>query len=89
MNEVIQVRLREAGKISYFLTGSLKFNVGEYIIVEQSRGLEYGQIVSEPETVLDTEIERPLRKIIRKTNPSFLYRKRYIWFFEENSLRTI
>ena len=69
MHEVVQVRLREAGKISYFLTGGLKFNVGEYVIVEQDRGLEYGQIVSEPETVLDTEIERPLRKIIRKTNP--------------------
>lgn len=69
MHEVVQVRLREAGKISYFSTGGLKFNVGEYVIVEQDRGLEYGQIVSDPETVLDTEIEKPLRKIIRKTNP--------------------
>ena len=69
MNEVVQVRLREAGKISYFATGGLKFKAGEYVIIEQDRGLEYGEVVSEPETVLDTEIERPLRKIIRKTNP--------------------
>ena len=69
MNEVVQVRLREAGKISYFSTGGLKFSVGDYVIVEQDRGLEYGQIVADVETVLDTEIERPLRKIIRKTNP--------------------
>ena len=69
MHEVIQVRLREAGKILYFATGGLKFGTGDYVIVEQDRGLEYGQIVSEIESVLDTEIEKPLRKIIRKTNP--------------------
>jgi len=69
MHEVIQVRLREAGKISYFSTGNLRFNIGDYVIVEQDRGLEYGQIVSDPETVLEADIERPLRKIIRKTNP--------------------
>lgn len=69
MHDVIQVRLREAGKIAYFSTGGLKFKVGGYVIVEQDRGLEYGQIVSEPENLLDTEIEKPLRKIIRKTNP--------------------
>src|SRR4030042_3205329 len=69
MHEIVQVRLREAGKISYFSTGGLKFNIGDYVIVEQDRGLEYGQVVSDSETVLDTEIEKPLRKIIRKTNP--------------------
>lgn len=69
MQEVVQVRLREAGKISLFSTGGLKFNVGDYVIVEQDRGLEYGQIVSEPENILDPEIEKTLRKIIRKTNP--------------------
>lgn len=69
MHEVVQVRLREAGKISYFSTGGLKFNISDYVIIEQERGLEYGQIVSETETVLDTNIEKPLRKIIRKTNP--------------------
>ena len=69
MYEVVQVRLREAGKISYFSTGGLKFKVGDYVIIEQDRGLEYGEILAEPETVLETEIEKPLRKIIRKTNP--------------------
>ena len=69
MHEVIQVRLREAGKISHFSTGGLKFKVGEYVIVEQDRGLEYGQIISELENLRDGQIERPLRKIIRKTNP--------------------
>lgn len=69
MLKVVQVRLREAGKIIYFSTGGLKFKVGEYVIVEQDRGLEYGEVVSEEEALLETEVERPLCKIIRKTNP--------------------
>jgi len=69
MHEVIQVRLRQAGKISYFAASGLKFKVGDYVIVEQDRGLEYGEIVSETENLQESEIEKPLRKIIRKTNP--------------------
>ncbi|MCQ9207043.1 MAG: stage 0 sporulation family protein [Omnitrophica bacterium] len=69
MLKVIQVRLREAGKITYFSTGGLKFKAGEYVIVEQDRGLEYGEVVSEEEALLETEVERPLCKVIRKTNP--------------------
>lgn len=69
MYEVVQVRLREAGKISYFFTNGLKFDIGDYVILEADRGLDYGEIVSEAEMVLDKDIEEPLRKIIRKTNP--------------------
>lgn len=69
MHEVVQVRLRKAGKITYFLTGGLKFAVGDYVIVEQDRGLEYGEVVADVENVADAQVEKPLRKIIRKTNP--------------------
>jgi cell fate regulator YaaT (PSP1 superfamily) len=69
MYEVIQARLREAGKISYFSTGGMKFKAGEYVIVEADRGLDYGQVLSDTEAVLDADIEEPLRKVIRKANP--------------------
>ena len=70
MYEVIQVRLREAGKISYFSTGGLRFKVGDYVIVEADRGLDYGQVLSETEAILDSDVgEEPLRKVIRKSNP--------------------
>lgn len=69
MYEVVQVRLREAGKISYFSTGGMKFKVGEYVIVEADRGLDYGQVIAETEVILDADVEEPLRKIIRKANP--------------------
>lgn len=70
MREVIQVRLREAGKVTYFLTSGLKFDIGDYVIVEADRGIDYGQIVMEPETLAAKPLgEEPLRRIIRKMNP--------------------
>lgn len=67
MFRVVQIRLREAGKISYYeITESLEsLGVGDYVIVEQERGLEYGQVMSEPEVLLESELQEPLKKITR------------------------
>jgi cell fate regulator YaaT (PSP1 superfamily) len=69
MQEVIQVRLRDAGSIHFFSANGLKFHAGDYVIVEADRGVEYGHVILEPEMVLEKDVEQPLRKIIRKTNP--------------------
>lgn len=70
MPEVILVQLRTAGEIKYFYTGSLKLDTGEKVIVEADRGLEYGEIAAQSETVEDaSSLEGPVRKIIRKANP--------------------
>ena len=42
-----------------------KVKAGDYVIIEAERGREYGQVISEPELVPETEIEAPLRKVIR------------------------
>jgi len=69
MYEVIQVRLREAGKITYFSPGGMHFKVGDYVIVEADRGIDYGQVLSERGAVMDSDLEEPLKKVIRKANP--------------------
>lgn len=70
MYEVIQVRLREAGKITYFSTSGMKFKVGDYVVVESDRGLDYGQVLSETEAILDADVgEEPLKRVVRKANP--------------------
>ena len=70
MQEVVQVQLRAAGEIRYFVAGGMKFESGDKVIVEADRGLEYGEVVSSNETVSDiSSLEGPLRKIIRKANP--------------------
>ena len=69
MYEVIQVRLRESGKITYFSPSGTKFRVGDHVIVEADRGLDYGQVLSETAVLLDSDVEEPLKKVIRKANP--------------------
>jgi cell fate regulator YaaT (PSP1 superfamily) len=66
MHEVVQVKIREAGKVSCCSSNNIELNTGDYVIVEADRGLEYGQVISEPEKVLDDDLERNLRKIVRK-----------------------
>ena len=73
MYEVVQIKLREAGKTDYYLTSNVKFKIGEYAIVEADRGLEYGQVVSEPELILEKEVTKPLSKVIRKATAGDLY----------------
>ncbi len=70
MIEIIQIQLRTSGEIRYFISAGMKFDIGEKVIVESDRGLEYGTVVSPAEKVTDiADRGKPLRKIIRKTNP--------------------
>ncbi|MCM8779470.1 MAG: stage 0 sporulation family protein [Candidatus Omnitrophica bacterium] len=63
---VVQVRLRETGKISIFeINEEIKPKVGDYVIVEQDRGLDYGQVLSEAETIADMVKDEPIYKVLR------------------------
>ena len=66
--EVIGVRFRQTGKIYYFDPDGMTIDLGENVIVETARGLEYGQTVAPNKMVPNTEIVPPLRKVIRKAN---------------------
>lgn len=65
MREVVLVRLREIGKVIYYDTNNIKLSTGDYCILEADRGQDFGQVVSEPEMILDTNLEQPIRRIIR------------------------
>ena len=57
--KVIGVRFRRAGKIYYFDPGHLELDTGQDVIVETSRGLEFGEVVQPNKDVSDEEIVRP------------------------------
>ncbi len=52
MPQVVLVRQREGGKIAYYEVKDLKPEVGSYVIVEADRGLDYGEVLSEAESIL-------------------------------------
>lgn len=63
---VVGVRFKAAGKVYYFDPGDLILSVGEGVIVETSRGVEYGTVVSGPREVLEEEVVGSLKRVLRR-----------------------
>lgn len=70
MQNVVGVRFKKAGKIYYFSPGDLELKKGQAVIVETSRGIEYGKIVIEKKEVDDNDIVLPLKQVIRVADES-------------------
>ncbi|MDD4569762.1 MAG: stage 0 sporulation family protein [Tepidanaerobacteraceae bacterium] len=66
MITVVGVRFKKAGKVYYFNPGGLELSLGDKVIVETSRGVEYGEIVTGPKDVRDEDIITPLKDVMRK-----------------------
>ena len=47
MLDVTGVSFRQAGKVYYFDSNNLKYKLGDHVIVETARGIEYGVVVKE------------------------------------------
>lgn len=65
MVTVIGVRFKKAGKIYYFDPAELKVKTGNQVIVETSRGIEFGDVVVGPKEVAEDEVVLPLKKVLR------------------------
>lgn len=65
MVSIVGVRFKPAGKIYYFDPADLQLDLGSDVIVETSRGLEYGKIVIAPREVEEKNLVSPLKPIIR------------------------
>lgn len=72
MAQVVGVRFREIGKVYYFDPDSTPFQAGDRVIVETSRGIECGEIVTPNREVDDEKIVKPLKVIIRAATPEDL-----------------
>ena len=66
MTEVIGVRFRPNGKIYFFAPGKLNLEVGDAVIVETARGVEYGKMVLSRREIEETNITGTLKPVIRK-----------------------
>jgi len=66
---VVGIRFKKAGKVYYFDPGQLKLAENDHVIVETTRGLEFGRVVIGPREVKDEEIVAPLKPVQRKATP--------------------
>ncbi|WP_077614544.1 PSP1 domain-containing protein [Caenibacillus caldisaponilyticus] len=69
MYEVVGVRFKKAGKIYYFDPGDWDLSYNDAVIVETTRGVEYGKVVIGKKTVDDNDVVQPLRKVLRAATP--------------------
>lgn len=65
MIKVIGVRFRQAGKIYNFSLADFQVKVGDHVIVETARGIEYGSVVQGIREVADDKVIMPLKSVIR------------------------
>ena len=65
MTTVVGVRFKRTGKVYYFDPAVLEIALGDGVIVETARGIEYGDVVMAPTEVEDSELVSPLKPVIR------------------------
>ena len=69
MIKIIGVRFRNVGKIYYFNPKDFEVKVGDHVIVETARGVEYGQVALAAKEVDETQVVQPLKDVIRIATP--------------------
>ena len=72
MATVIGVRFKKAGKVYYFSPGEVWPAPGEFVIVETTRGIELGEVVTGAREVSDEALVAPLKNVIRKATDADL-----------------
>ena len=66
IKKCIGVRFRRVGKIYFFCSNDEKLDVGDCVIVETIRGLEYGKVEKLNILVNEEELKIQIKDIIRK-----------------------
>ncbi|WP_282706205.1 PSP1 domain-containing protein [Fuchsiella alkaliacetigena] len=69
---VVGITFKEAGKIYYFDPQDIELVVGDKVIVETSRGVELGEVITPVTEVDEEEVVAPLKEVRRKATPSDL-----------------
>ncbi|HYM14891.1 MAG TPA: stage 0 sporulation family protein [Dehalococcoidia bacterium] len=83
----VGVRLKEAGKVYYYDAGEHSLDVGNYVVVDTSHGMEIGRVVIAPDQVLASEIKESLKLIERVATPEDLATQRELRDRAERELR--
>ncbi|MHB8125051.1 MAG: PSP1 domain-containing protein [Desulfitobacteriaceae bacterium] len=68
MIEVVGVRFKQAGKVYYFSSGDLELAKSDKVIVETTRGIEFGELVIPLRQVNEQDLVLPIKQVIRKAD---------------------
>lgn len=65
MTKIVGVRFKTVGKMYYFAPMGFDIKRGDNVIVETSRGMEYGEVVVGIKEVNDSAVVKPLKGVLR------------------------
>lgn len=65
MVTVVGVRFRLGGKVYYFDPGDFQLKQGDNVIVETTRGVEFGTVAMDRREISDENVVAPLKEVIR------------------------
>lgn len=65
MPEAVKVVFRSGGKQYYFSTNDLEIVRSQTVVVETEYGPELGMVISDPEEINKSQVDSPLKQIIR------------------------
>ena len=68
MVRVAGVRFKTAGKVYYFDPNDIKVKMGDSVIVETARGMEFGTVTMDIAEIPQKDVVAPLKKIVRIAN---------------------
>ena len=77
MATVIGVRFKKAGKVYYFDPSDVWPRPGDNVVVETTRGVELGEVVTGAREVADDQIVAPLKKVVRVATEEDVRRSEY------------
>ena len=66
MVKVVGIRFKPVGKIYYFNPDGTELSVGDGVIVETTRGVEYGTVVLSEKEIDEEKFNMPIKSILRK-----------------------
>jgi cell fate regulator YaaT (PSP1 superfamily) len=69
MTEIIGVRFKTGGKMYYFNPNGVHVDVGEHVVIETSKGIEFGQCAQSNTMVDEMELVATLRPMLRVATP--------------------
>jgi len=74
MAEIVGIRFKKTGKVYYFAPAGIDLEANDYVVVQTTRGLEMGQVVIAPKQVLASDVDKPLKPVVRKAKPEDIKR---------------
>ncbi len=63
--DVVGVQFKHAGKKYFFDPNGYELKIGDFVLVETIRGMEFGTVVIQPKKVVESDVFLPLKPVMR------------------------